>query len=707
MKRTREKQPPLRPQSPAVSGFQMLSPALNNAGLRIAAACLAVAGASALLTQSVALADPAPQTSNLAEVSLEDLMNLQVTSVSKKEQSLSKAGSSIYVITQEDIRHSGATNVPDLLRMVPGVDVARINANTWAISIRGFNYRYSSKVLVMVDGRTVYTPGFSGVYWDQQSMPLENIDRIEVIRGPGGTVWGANAMNGVINILTKSAAETRGSMISMEGASQGVGSGLAQYGGTAGAKGYYRVYGRYSMNGDSPSMPGNPASDEAHDSQGGFRSDWNLSPGDKLTVQGDILGASEQQTISTLFLNRLPTLYTLNDAVRVGSGNLLGRWSHVFANGSEATVQMYYDRYRRFDQALNVVNTGDVDFQYHFHAGARNDIVAGLGYRISDQVDTDGYEITFANGQRRDNLFTGFVQDQIKLSENVALTVGVKLEHNAYSGYEYEPGTQVVWSPGSRQTMWVSASRAIQQPSWLTAESQLDIAAVPVPGLPFGLVHLGGNPTFSAPTLYDYEVGYRSEISKRVTVDATVFIGDYDHLQTSEPEAPYFTTAPVPPHLVIPSVYENLGMALNYGVEFSAHWDVTRWWRISPGYSFLEMNVSETSSSRDTGFPATPGDSPKHQAQVRSNIKLPRGVEWDTSVFYVGTLAGGSTASGVVPAWTRVDTRFGWRVNDKTEISLTGQNLLTPRHIEFLDGLQVIPMETARAVVARVTWRFF
>src|SRR5580658_1371490 len=294
------------------------------------------------LTIVTAAAQTAPPV-DLTGTSLEDLMNIQVTSVSKKEQSYSKAASSIYVITQDDIRHSGATNVPDLLRMVPGVDVARINTNTWAISIRGFNSRYAGKVLVLVDGRSVYTPLFSGVYWDQQTMPLENIDRIEVIRGPGGTVWGANAMNGVINIISKSSRDTHGGLVSAEAGSQDRAQGLAQYGGSAGANGSYRVFGRYTMNVDSPSLPGTiPATDDAHSSQMGFRSDWDLSPRDTLTAQGDLLGSSESQTITTLFLSQPPGYYILNDQVRVAAGNVLGRWNHVFANGSATALQVYY-----------------------------------------------------------------------------------------------------------------------------------------------------------------------------------------------------------------------------------------------------------------------------------------------------------------------------------------------------------------------------
>jgi iron complex outermembrane receptor protein len=657
-----------------------------------------------------ASADQAP---DLTQTSLDDLMNVRVTSVSKKAQSLSQTGSAAYVITRDDIRRSGSTNIPDLLRMVPGVNVARINANTWAISIRGFNYRYSSKVLVMIDGRTVYSPGFSGVYWDQQMMPLEDIDRIEVIRGPGGSVWGANAMNGVINIISRSADDTRGGLFSAVVGSQDRAQGVLQYGGSAGPRGAYRVYGRYTMNEDSPIQPGNPASDSAHNIQGGFRSDWNLSAEDKLTVQGDILGSSEHQTIYTLFDNRLPNMYTLTDPVQVGSGNLLGRWNHVFSNGSETTLQMYYDRFRRYDQALNVLSTGDFDFQYHFHAGARNDIVTGVGYRIADQSYTDGYEITFGSGHRRDHLFSTFIQDEIKLNRSLSLTLGSKLEHNSYTGVEFEPSIRLVWLPTTHQTLWASASRAIQQPSWLIAESQLDIQNVPVPGAGgpgsndgFGIIHLSGNPLLPAPVLFDYELGYRTEVSKQLTLDTSVFFSDYHRLDTMEPQAPYFTPDPAPPHLVIPSIYQAFGKAHDYGVEFSARWNAMKWWRLSPGFSFLQMDVSQDSRSADPGFAATPGDSPKHQAQLRSNITLPHHVDWDVSAFYVGALAGGSTAAAPVQAYTRVDSRIGWHLGESAEFSITGQNLLRPRHLEFLDGLQVIPSQSARAIVARVIWAF-
>jgi iron complex outermembrane recepter protein len=665
-------------------------------------------GGHIVLNLCLAMTGVAQSTSSrdLTQISLEDLMHLEVTSVSRKEQPLSKVPGSIYVINQSDIRHSGATNVPDLLRMVPGVDVARVNANTWAITIRGFNYRYSGKVLVLVDGRTVYSPAFSGVYWDQQSMPLENIDRIEVIRGPGGTVWGANAMNGVINIITKRAEETQGLLLSTVTGNYDRAQAMIQYGSVAGPKLAWRAWARYAMNGNSPSLPGNAAVDDGHTSQAGFRSDWNLSPADKMTVQGDISGNSEQQTITTLQWTHLPDMFRFNDPVRVGAGNLMGRWNHVFANGSETTLQVYYDRFRRVDQAINVVTTGDADFQYHLHAGQRNDIVVGTDFRIADQVYSGGYEISFGSGHRRDKLVSTFIQDELALTDKLALTIGTKLEGNSYTGFEYEPSVQLAWSPVDRRTFWFSAAKAIEQPSWLYTETHLDVASVPLPGGNFGLIGINGNPLGASPRVFNYEVGYRAQVSPKLTVDSSLFVADYRRLPTLEPQTPYFTLSPAPPHLEIPSTYANLGKAVDYGVEVSARWTAAKWWRLSPGLSYLRMHLYEDPRSADTGFISSERESPRTQAQLRSEIKLRHDVEWDTSAYYVSSIIDATGTLGKVPAYTRVDTRIGKRLGEYAELSISGQNLLRAKHAEFLDGLQVTPLEAGRAVVARLTWRF-
>ena len=639
---------------------------------------------------------------DLSQASLEDLMNIRVTSVNKKDQSLSRTGAAVYVITQEDIHHSGMTNIPDLLRMVPGVDVAQVDSHYWAISIRGFNHEFATKVLVLIDGRTVYTPLLSGVFWDLQDVPLPDIERIEVIRGPGGTVWGANAVNGVINIITKSSKQTQGGLIVAGTGSQRNADTLLQYGGSAGQNGTYRVFGHYFQENSLELLNRFPGGDGWHGSHGGFRSDWELSPDDALTVQGDYLGTSEAEPITTLVSSQLPNLYSFNDKTTASTANILTRWTHTFSNGSEATLQAYYDRDRRnFEGSESTLNTGDLDFQYHFKAGNRNDLVAGGGYRVTDEQLANGYSIGFNIAQRRDNLFNVFVQDEIRITNSLALTVGSKFEHNSYTGFEYEPSAQLVWTPTKHQTVWGSVSRAIRQPALYDVAFDYYAQTLPLPGGGFALVKLlGGNSV--AEKLLDYEAGYRAELSKRVSVDLTLFASRYHDLQSSEPGAPYFALTPAPPHLVIPFHLANLGYANDYGVEFFAHWNVNRRWQVSPGYSYLNMNYKFEPASQDVANRGFGGLSPKHQFQVRSSVNLPHHLEWDASIYYVSELW-----SAPVPAYARVDTRVGWRTGESLEFSVTGQNLLSPRHLEFHSPYDVVmPAYAERSVFGNVTWRF-
>ncbi len=659
-------------------------------------ACITVVTLLAFLTQM-----SYAQGHDLGDMGLEDLMKIQVSSVSKKDEPMSQAGAAIFVITQNDIRHSGATSIPDLLRMVPGVDVAQIDGNAWAISIRGFNYHYVNKVLVLIDGRTVYTPLFSGVYWDEQDVPLEDIERIEVIRGPGGTVWGANAVNGVINIITKNSRDTQGGLLTAGTGSHRSADGVLQYGGSAGANGSYRVFGRYFQDRTSRPDIGGPGADAWHGSHGGFRSDWALTPSDSLTVQGDLFGSSQGQLITTLIASRLPDYYTLNDRVAVATGNLLGRWKHTFANGSEASVQMYYDRARRSEQGTTgVLNTGDVDFQYHFRAGERHDIVAGGGYRLSDESFEAGYAFGYNTDHRRDKLANVFFQDEVQLSHTVSLSLGSKFEHNSYTGFEYEPSAQLVWTPNKQQTVWGSVARAIRQPAWYDVASWSDLWSVPLPGGALGLYRLEGAPN-KTEQLLDFEAGYRGSLSKRVAIDVALFCSHYWNLQTVEPGTPYFTMTPAPPHFVLPWYYANLSRAHNYGAEFSAQWDIYKRWRVHPGYSFLQMKLTPEPGSQDPYLQWFEGISPKHQFQIRSNMDLPHRLEWDVSAFYATELK-----SGPIPAYARLDTRVGWRAGESLEFSVGAQNLLAPRHLEFplVDTLH--PAYMPRSVFGKVTWRF-
>jgi iron complex outermembrane receptor protein len=641
-----------------------------------------------------------PQPAGLAGMSVEDLMNVQVTSVSKKDQNMSKIGAAVSVITQEDIRRSGATNIPDLLRMVPGVHVAQMDANTWAISIRGFTDRYGDKVLVLIDGRSVYTPTSSGVNWDQQDVVLEDIDRIEVIRGPGGTVWGANAVNGVINIITRSAKETRGGLVSAGGGSQAAAHGVLQYGGDAGAKGAYRVFGDYSNLGNSPSEG---LTDGWHKMHVGFRSDWDLSTRDTMTVQGDLFRAHETQTIDTLFLAELPREGTIDDRIEVSSGNILERWNHAFANGTSFSLQGYYDRDNRLDAGLKEVrNTFDLDFQYHFSAGSRHDLVWGLGYRATGDSTTPGFSKSYVPSGRVDNLFSTFLQDEITLTNRLSLSAGTKFEHNAYTGFEFEPSAQLVLAVAKKQSLWVSAARAIRQPAQADVAIQHAVAVSPLDGGGFAVSTIIGTPGRSAERLHDFEAGYRAQMGKRVSLDVAGFLSYYYGLQTAEPGDPYYTVA-APIYLVIPTYSEAKAHARNYGAEVSVAWNAARSWKISGGYSFIQMRVTADASSQDTGAATSIYDTPKHQFQVHSLVNVTRHLDWDSALYYVGALGDGD--DGPTARYTRVDTRLGWHFGESGEFSVVGQNLLTPKHAEFHDD-EMFHTLVARSIFAKITWRF-
>ena len=654
------------------------------------------------LSLGVTITSPAetPPPRDLTQFTLEDLMNVQVISVSKKEQKLSKTGAAIFVITQEDIRRSGATNIPDLLRMVPGVDVARVDHSTWAVSIRGFNDVYANKVLVLIDGRSVYQPVHSGVSWNAQEMPLENIERIEVIRGPGGTVWGANAMNGVINIITKSAKDTPGGLIAAGGGSDLQADGLVQYGGKIGQSGNYRVYGRYANLGKSDAATFAQPADSKRTQEGGFRSDWSLTPRDLLTVQGEIRMVDGGQTITGVILRTPPVAATFGQPLGDDDGNLLARWTHGYLNGSDISLQVYYDQSHALGNgAHNWTSIGNLDFQHHLRIGSRNDIVWGLSYR-ADANRFSGDSLVTVNPLRRtDSLYGAFVQDEITLTQNLWLTLGSKFEHNDYTGFEIEPSAQLVWAPSPRHTVWASAAKAIRQPSNIDSGLQAISAVQPLPHGLYGLVTVSGNPNTKVEQLRDYETGYRAQISRRISVALTGFLSFYRNLQTTEPQAPYFN--PAGGYLVIPLIFDYKAHAVSYGAEAYANWNVTDRWRISPGLSMLNVSLTRDASSGDPTIEQTPGRSPRRGYQVRSFINLGRRFEWDQTLAYTGPLA-----SGNIPGYARLDTRFGWRWGEYCDFSVTAQNLLAPRHAEFPDIHFVDHMQDQRSIFGKITWRF-
>lgn len=638
---------------------------------------------------------------DLSTLDMEDLMNVKVTSVSKREQSLARTAAAVFVINREDIRRSGATNIPDLLRMAPGVDVEQIDANAWAISVRGFNTRYSNKVLVLIDGRTVYTPSFSGVFWDHLDMPLENIERIEVIRGPGATVWGANAVNGVISIFTRSSKDTKGGLITAGAGSQVHALGVLQYGGAAGKDGAYRTFGKYFDIGNSAMPDGSSAADHWMRGHGGFRADWDLSGRDALMVQGDLFANEASQTRRSGFV-ATPFDRIFNQSLDAAGGDLLARWNHTLAGGSQTSFQAYYDTYRRTDLGVpEMLRTFDFDFQHHVAAGDRHDIVWGLGYRTSSSALSPGYSVGFTPPSRRDGLYSGFVQDEIRASDSVWFTVGCKLEHNTYTGVEAEPSVRLAWSPpGGRNTIWAAASKANRQPARVDTALHTDLQTVPLSSDLIQVLRFSGNPLIKDEVLRDYELGYRSEITKTLSLDAASFLSFYRHLETIEQQPMLFIPGS-PAQFVIPVQYDNKASAVTYGGELSLRWNVNSRWRISPGYSYLHATIRQDPSSKGTVASSLKEDFPQNMFQIRSSVNLSRRTEFDQSLYYTARLPGGS-----IPGHARLDLRLARHFGESTEVSLVGQNLLRPRSTEYGDSFAIVGTQALRSVFAQIKWRF-
>ena len=436
------------------------------------------------------LASAEEREEDLTTLGLEELMNIEVTSVSKKLEKRSGAAAALYVITEEDIRRSGATSIPEALRLVPGVEVSRIDSNKWAIGVRGFGSRLARSMLVLIDGRSVYTPLFAGTYWEVQDTLLEDIDRIEVIRGPGGTLWGANAVNGVINIITKHSRDTQGLLATAGGGTEERAFGSARYGGTLGETFTYRLYGKY-FDRDGGFVPRGDDYDAWSMSRGGFRTDWAMGPQDTLKVQGDLYdGDAGQHAVITRF--RPPFTQVVEDDATLSGANLLGRWRHEVSDRSDLALQAYYDNtYRREPSFRERRNTFDLDFQHRFGIPWRQEIIWGLGYRLTADNTGSVPTIVFRPRDRSDDLYSLFAQDEVTVIEDkLRLIVGSKFEHNDYSGFEFQPSGRLVWTPAGSHVVWGSISRAVRTPSRL--DHDLELTAPPIaPGTFPRLAYLG------------------------------------------------------------------------------------------------------------------------------------------------------------------------------------------------------------------------
>jgi iron complex outermembrane recepter protein len=641
---------------------------------------------------------------DLTEQSLEDLMNIEVTSVSKTKETLSRTASAVFVISPEDISRSGARNIPDLLRMVPGMDVSQINDNTWAISARGFNGRFSNELLVLLDGRPLYTQTFGGVFWEVLELPLDDIERIEVIRGPGGSIWGSNAVNGVINIITKKASETHGGLVVAGGGNVDQGFGTTRYGGNAGSGTDYRVYAKYLNQDHLPNSAGQDGGDGWHFLQGGFRTDSALSSKDTLTFEGSLYTGREGAPTVDFPSVTAPTRQNIELLANVSGGFIQGVWDHTSSPNSDTTLQASYERYERHDFLREGSNVLDLDFQYHYIGWARQNIVWGLTYRYSALISDGNLYVSLVPADRSTQLFGSFIQDEIAIiPERVFLTVGAKLEHNYYTGLDFMPSARVAWAPNPRHTLWAAVSRAERTPSAFDASVVSNISTFPGPGGIPDVLSFFGNPHVKNEVLIAYEVGYRTTVLKQLSVDLTAYYDDYSDQYTAESSATFMVETPLPPHLVTPVTYENLMHGETHGVEVAVNWQPAHRWTLSPGYAFEEIHMRLAPTSQDTtSVGGAEGSSPGHSAQLRSHFVLSRKLSWDTSADFVGRLTDPNE-----PPYTRLDTQLSWSFGEGTAVSFVGQNLMKELHEEFVDSTgSARTTQAKRSAYAKFIWRF-
>ncbi|HJQ22980.1 MAG TPA: TonB-dependent receptor [Blastocatellia bacterium] len=637
-------------------------------------------------------------------------MNIEVVSVSKKEERLFETAAAVYVITQEDIRRSGMASIPGLLRLVPGLDVARIDGSKWAVSARGFNGRFGNKLLVLIDGRSIYSPETSGVYWEVQDLMLEDIERIEVIRGPGGTMWGANAVNGVINIITKRAQETQGGLLSAGGGSQERGFGSLRYGGQIGDQAFYRVYGKYYNRGALATAAGGDANDGQQAVRGGARLDWQATARDALLVEGDIYHTGIRETPLTIS-PAAPFAPPINRPGDFSGGSLMGRWAHDFSARADMALQVYYDRFSRDIYVLpESLDTFDVDFQHHLALGQRHDLVWGFDYRLVKHA-TDSRSASPVQYTPKDEitrLFSAFAQDEITLvKDRLRLMLGSKIEYfkertDLHGEFDIQPNVRLSWTPQPRQTFWAAVSRAVRTPARNDGDLRVNLAALPAANGLTGILALMGNEDYASETVLAYEAGYRVQPHRQLAFDLAAFYNVYGRLTTQEPRAPFFEADPQPAHLVIPLVFDNLMRGKTYGAEAAANWDVTSRWKLSGSYSFLRMQLRRDAASRATDPEAIAGDSPQQQFQLHSSVILPRNFELDAALYHVSRLS-----NQQIPGYTRLDARLGWQWRDGFELSLALQNLLDNRHPEFNShDTRVVTSQVRRGAYGKFIWQF-
>jgi iron complex outermembrane receptor protein len=635
-------------------------------------------------------------TATLFDLSIEELSNVRVTTVSRRAESSREAAAAVHVITAEDIRRSGVTSIAEALRLAPGVEVARNGASEWTISIRGFSSDLSNKLLVLIDGRSVYSPLFAGVFWDVQDTLLGDIERIEVVAGPGGTLWGANAVNGVINIITRSASDAQGSFASIAAGDEDEAVASFRHGWEINERLHAQAHVRHTERDASELASGAAASDAWRMTRALFGLEWSASEADGVELRANAYEADKGSLLRGDYSRGTLPGPSQPGNIDLSGHNFVLDWRRTIADDAGFSVQAYFDHTDR--QIRNSFNeardTWNVLFQYDVADRGRHDVQWGVEFRsTSDEIGNTLFA-TFLPESRTDETVSAYVQDRIALGERVHLTVGAKLEHNNYTGRENQPNVRVTWLPTERHTVWSSVSRAVRIPARLNADLELFAPIGTLAGSPF-YVNVLGSDDFDSEQVVAYEAGYRFQSSDRLSVDLAVFDNYYDRLQTQE--AGTFTLVPGPPqYLVLPAVLGNLMEGEVYGGTIAVNWQPVTRWRLQLHYSHLQMDLLRKPGSSDMNAPNVAGNSADNRSAVRSYVSLPANFSLYTGVRYVAELP----AQGV-PSYLAVDWGLEWqRSNRPFSVGLSVQNANDDRHREF--GSQFVE----RSALVRLDWHF-
>jgi iron complex outermembrane receptor protein len=646
-------------------------------------------------------------------LSLAEFMNEEVTTVTRRKSTVGESAAAVHVITSEDIRRSGATAIPELFRMVPGMSVARIDNNKWVVGVRGFNDRFYGKLLVQIDGRTLYNPTNAGVYWDAVDYPLEDIDRIEVIRGPGASVWGANAVNGIVNIITKRADKTQGGQLTAGTGTQEDGFASLSYGSEAGIGTFYRAYIKGFNRREQYSLAGDPH-DRWKGASAGFRIDKYVGNGDTWTIQGDLLSSNADRK-DLRPLSTPPYSFTNIETERTRNTNLLARWTREPDDDSSWTVQFYWDGFRRRLENLAIDlnwDAYDIDAQLHRTVGQHVKIVYGTALRVVDSALSDsgkdgGFSLTWNRNRRRDVTVSGFVQHEFAVAANrVGLTVGTKIEHNDSTGWEAQPTTRLLWKVNQSHSLWAAVSRAVRTPS-LTEEGAFN-RFLPYSTPPI-FPRATANPNLDAEKARTLELGYRGQPTPRLSLDLAAFHSRYDDLIGSLARP---TESGPNGTVTLPLQRVNGLDAGTYGMDLATAFSLAQNWRLHGTYGYLRMNL-QRGGGLSSSAEAAEGQSPRHQVHLKSSWNLPRNVELDLMGRFVGRLDGFNPASApgvtnTIKAYTSLDLRLAWVPATRLSLEILGQNLLDPHHAEFgtSPGVRSPLVEIQRSAVAKFSWRF-